>query len=219
VDAAGCSASQKDADQDRVMDNVDQCPATPAGEAVDQAGCSATQRDTDADGVKDNVDQCVNTPSGAQVDQNGCSPEQRDSDGDHVMDTSDACPNTPAGQQVDARGCPMEFGVMAGVTFATGTANLTEPAQAKLLDVARSLAADPNIKVEVAGHTDNTGSRSTNMRISQQRADAVAKFLTDNGVAASQVTAKGYGPDKPIASNATSEGRAQNRRVELNRVQ
>ena len=72
--------------------------------------------------------------------------------------------------------------------------------------------------MEIAGHTDNTGSRKANLRISKARAQAVQDFLLANGVAPGQTTVKGYGPDKPIASNKASEGRAQNRRVELNRT-
>jgi OOP family OmpA-OmpF porin len=85
--------------------------------------------------------------------------------------------------------------------------------------VAASLAARPDVRVEVQGHTDNTGSRAVNMRLSKARADAVEKFLEANGVSPSQLTVKGYGPDKPIASNKTKDGRAQNRRVELDQIQ
>jgi OOP family OmpA-OmpF porin len=73
--------------------------------------------------------------------------------------------------------------------------------------------------VQVAGFTDNTGSRATNLRLSQQRAATVEKFLEANGVSPAQVSSKGYGPDNPVASNKTASGRAQNRRVELIRLQ
>jgi OOP family OmpA-OmpF porin len=87
-----------------------------------------------------------------------------------------------------------------------------------LKDVATSLAARPDVRVEVQGHTDISGGRPLNMRLSRARARAVEKFLEENGVSPSQLTAKGYGPDKPIASNKTKAGRAQNRRVELVRL-
>jgi OOP family OmpA-OmpF porin len=224
VDAEGCSAEQKDVDADGVSDSADKCPATPQGEPVDQSGCSASQRDTDGDGVKDNADKCAETPAGARVDAQGCSPEQLDSDADGVSDALDQCNDTPVGQVVDEKGCPKLFEgtartvILEGVTFSTGKSALTDQSKAILTNVAQSLVANPEVRVEVAGHTDNTGGRRTNMRLSQARADAVRDFLEANGVAADRITAKGYGPDKPVASNRTAEGRAQNRRVELNRT-
>ena len=224
VDAEGCSAAQKDADADGVSDSSDKCPATPSGEPVDAAGCSASQRDADADGVMDSVDKCAETPEGARVDGQGCSPEQLDTDGDGVSDAVDQCNDTPVGQVVDEKGCPRLFEgtattvILEGVTFATGKTELTDESKAILVNVAHSLAANPDVHVEIAGHTDNTGSRKANTRISAARARAVQDFLLANGVSAGQTTTRGYGPDKPIASNKTAEGRAQNRRVELNRT-
>jgi OOP family OmpA-OmpF porin len=126
---------------------------------------------------------------------------------------------------VDENGCPVLFEpgtktlILKGVTFATGKSDLTPESQEALKPVAASLAARPDVRVEVQGHTDNTGSRAVNMRLSKARADAVEKFLEANGVSPSQLTVKGYGPDKPIASNKTKDGRAQNRRVELDQIQ
>jgi OOP family OmpA-OmpF porin len=72
--------------------------------------------------------------------------------------------------------------------------------------------------VEISGHTDNVGKRSTNMKLSQQRADAVKAWLVAKGIDASRMTAKGYGPDKPVAPNTTAEGRAKNRRIDFTRT-
>jgi len=108
---------------------------------------------------------------------------------------------------------------LQGVTFATGSAKLTPESEAVLADVAKQLHASPEVRVQVAGFTDNTGSRSANIRISQSRAVAVEKFLEQNGVSPAQLTAKGFGPDRPVASNKTAEGRAKNRRVELIRME
>ncbi len=221
VNQEGCSASQRDDDGDGVKENVDKCPDTPAGEEVDEAGCSATQRDTDGDKVFDAADQCPDTPAGETVDSRGCS---RDTDVDGVPDGRDQCPSTPTGQAVDENGCPKLFEganrsvILQGVNFQTGKAVLTDASKAILVDVAHSLAANPGVRVQITGHTDNTGSRSTNLRISRQRAEAVEKFLTENGVSPAQLTAKGVGPDKPVATNKTAAGRSQNRRVELNLV-
>jgi len=219
VDARGCSLP-KDADGDGVTDDRDRCPNTPAGDAVDANGCSLP-KDADGDGVVDSADRCPNTPRGTAVDASGC---PADSDGDGVTDDKDRCPGTPAGVQVDAVGCRILFEerqttlILEGVNFETGKAELTQAARAILLTVAQSLVANPDIRVEVGGHTDITGSRALNMRLSQARAESVRNFLIQNGVSADRMTAKGYGPDKPVASNNTRDGRAQNRRVELTRL-
>jgi outer membrane protein OmpA-like peptidoglycan-associated protein len=104
------------------------------------------------------------------------------------------------------------------VNFETGKATLTPESETILNGVAESLVANDSIKVQVAGHTDNTGSAAVNARLSKQRAEAVRQFLIAHGVAEDRLTAKGFGPSKPIASNKTAEGRAQNRRVELTRT-
>lgn len=185
-----------------------------------EAGCP---RDSDGDGVVDTADRCPNTPAGTQVDASGC-PIPVDSDGDGVRDIDDRCPNTPPGIRVDARGCQLVFEegqrnvVLEGVNFETGRAVLTAESQSILDRVAESLIASPEVNIEVQGHTDNTGSLATNNRISQQRADAVRQYLISKGVAANRLTARGYGPTQPKASNTTAEGRAQNRRVELRRT-
>jgi OOP family OmpA-OmpF porin len=147
-----------------------------------------------------------------------------DADGDKVFDGLDRCPNTTAGQQVDANGCPILFEpdkptlVLEGVTFATGSADLTGDSRTVLDIVAESLRGNPDVRVEVAGHTDITGSAATNRRLSQARAESVRDYLISKGVPADRMTARGYGPDNPVASNNTVAGRQQNRRVELRKV-
>ncbi|HKP50194.1 MAG TPA: OmpA family protein [Gemmatimonadales bacterium] len=222
VDPEGCSESQKDDDKDAVMNVADRCPNTASGEKVDQNGCAPAQLDADADGVADASDQCPNSVAGESVDARGCG---RDADGDKVADVADRCPNTPNGQAVDENGCPILFQqgartvTLQGVTFATGKATLTPESEAVLVDVAKQLQASPEVRVQVAGFTDNSGSRAANVRLSQSRAVAVEKFLEQNGVSPAQLTAKGFGPDRPIASNKTAAGRAKNRRVELIRME
>jgi OmpA-OmpF porin, OOP family len=171
--------------------------------------------------VPDVSDRCPNTPTGEPVTSTGC---PRDSDADGVPDGADRCPNTPAGQPVDDKGCPVLFQqgarkvILRGVTFPTGKATLTPEARAVLQDIATQLVANPEYRVQISGHTDNTGSRAANLRLSLARAQAVESFLEANGVPTAQVTSKGFGPDVPVASNRTAAGRAKNRRVELVRT-
>ena len=219
VDAKGCSLP-KDADGDGVMDDKDQCKDTPKGDQVDEKGCSLP-KDADGDGVTDDQDACANTPAGEKVNDRGC---PLDTDGDGVVDSADRCPSTPIRTSVDAEGCQILFEatkktlILEGVNFETGKATLTPESETILNGVAESLVANDSIKVQVAGHTDNTGSAAVNARLSKQRAEAVRQFLIAHGVAEDRLTAKGFGPSKPIASNKTAEGRAQNRRVELTRT-
>jgi OOP family OmpA-OmpF porin len=159
---------------------------------------------------------------GAKVDAKGC---PVDSDGDGVADYMDKCPNTPAGIKVNAEGCPILFEpgktavVLQGVNFASNSAVL-DPSSQEILDkVANFVQYNPSgYKLEVAGYTSSTGTRAHNMRLSQQRAEAVVKYLESKGVPAGMLTAKGYGPDFPIDTNATAAGRANNRRVELKQI-
>jgi OOP family OmpA-OmpF porin len=217
VDAAGCP---KDSDGDGVWDGIDRCPDTPKGAIVDKFGCPI---DSDGDGVPDGIDRCPNTPKGAIVDEFGC---PIDSDGDGVPDGIDRCPNTPKGTKVDQFGCPEAkapalFGagqkalVLEGVNFASDSANLLPPALVVLDRVAASLKAWPDVRVEVAGHTDSTNTEAYNQKLSERRAETVRNYLISQGVAAAQLTAKGYGESMPIADNGTREGRQRNRRVEL----
>jgi outer membrane protein OmpA-like peptidoglycan-associated protein len=222
VDAKGCPLP-KDADKDGVADDTDKCANTPAGEQVDASGCSATQRDADGDGVNDATDTCADTPAGEQVDAKGC-PLPKDGDKDGVTDDKDRCPSTPAGVTVDEEGCQVLFEeskktlILEGVNFETGKSTLTPESQTILNGVAEALVANEEVKVQVSGHTDNTGSLALNRRLSKARAEAVRQYLVEKGVAADRLTSAGFGPDRPVASNRTAEGRAQNRRVELTRL-
>ena len=97
--------------------------------------------------------------------------------------------------------------------FEFNSAQLTFPARQTLNEVAASLVKQPELKVEIQGYTDSTGSAEYNLRLSQKRAESVRSYLFSKGVNDSAVTAKGFGKANPIATNNTTEGRAQNRRV------
>src|SRR5262245_24919434 len=154
--------------------------------------------DMDGDGVFDRVDNCVNTPLGCTVDAHGC---QTDSDQDGVCDGLDECPNTPFNKRVDARGCheatqttveapppapvpapqtgvsaaerePFEI-VLKNVNFATGSDRILPESEPTLEKLGSALERYPEARIEVQGHTDTRGAAEANMRLSQQRADAV----------------------------------------------
>jgi OOP family OmpA-OmpF porin len=205
VDANGC---ELDSDGDGVVDRLDKCPDTPKGAKVDADGCPA---DSDGDGVPDGIDQCPDTPKGATVDAVGC---PKDSDEDGVYDGIDQCPNTTKGVKVDEKGCGNII-ELPGVNFENDSAKL-RPESSSILDGAvATLKANPGVNVEVEGHTDSKASDKYNLGLSQRRADSVRGYLIKAGIPASRLTAKGYGKDKPVADNATAEGRAKNRRVDL----
>ena len=176
---------------------------------------SQQHADSDKDGVTDANDQCPKSAKGAKVDQAGCEP---DGDKDGLADARDLCPDTPEGVKIDAMGCHSKANIaLEGVTFRIATERLT-PESAEILDrVVTVLKKFSNLQLEVAGHTDNTGSATTNTKLSAARAEAVRAYLIDKGIAEERLAAKGYGPDEPIASNDTAEGRRANRRVELRR--
>jgi outer membrane protein OmpA-like peptidoglycan-associated protein len=104
---------------------------------------------------------------------------------------------------------------MPDVLFDTGKADLKPTTRERLAKVAGILLAYPDIRVEVDGYTDSTGSLELNERLSQQRAESVRSYLASQGVNQSSITTQGFGPDNPVASNGTAAGRQQNRRVEL----
>lgn len=140
-----------------------------------------------------------------------------DSDRDGVPDDRDRCPNTIAGAKVDANGCEMV--TLHGVNFANNSATLTPDSTTVLDQAAAGLMRRGDMKVEVAGHTDNRGTAALNRDLSQRRAEAVRSYLVSKGVNGANLSARGYGPDRPVADNNTANGRAENRRVELRQLQ
>ncbi len=115
----------------------------------------------------------------------------------------------------------MELGkkiVLDGVEFETGKAIIT-PSSDTILQAALSTMVDnPDIEVEISGHTDNVGKRDKNQKLSLDRAESVKQWLVDRGVSASRMSTKGFGPDRPIAPNDTPENKKKNRRIEFSRT-
>lgn len=104
---------------------------------------------------------------------------------------------------------------LRGIKFATGKSTITPESYEVLEDAIKLLNDYPNVRVEIAGHTDSRGSKTKNMKLSQARADAVREYLIGKGIAADRLVAKGYGSAEPVASNKTAEGREENRRIEF----
>jgi len=207
VDAMGC---EFDTDGDKIADSRDQCANTPAGAKVDAMGC---EFDTDGDKIADSSDQCANTPAGVKVDAKGCA---LDGDADGIADASDACPNTKSGAKVDAKGCPVpQVLALNKVQFGLGKADLTPETKKALDAVVAEIKANPERVIEVDGHADALGSNEYNKKLSDSRAHAVSQYLIQKGVPATNVRVAAFGEEKPVASNDTDEGRAQNRRVEM----
>ena len=199
------AAAPSDSDGDGVFDNKDQCPDTPSGVGVDSKGCPL---DTDGDGVYDYKDNCPNTPAGVVVDQRGC---PLDSDKDGVYDYRDSCPGTPRGAKVNKQGC----WTIGDVLFDTAKASLKPAAYPELDNVVSVLNQNPALNIEIQGHTDSRGSERFNRNLSENRAKAVKDYLTAHGIDPKRLTTAGFGPARPIASNMTAQGRARNRRVQL----
>lgn len=104
--------------------------------------------------------------------------------------------------------------ILDKVEFATGSANLTNLSRYQINHLKQELARNPNVRIELAGHTDSTGSLEGNIALSQRRADEVYNKLISKGISASRLVSKGYGPDQPIDTNETDAGRQKNRRTE-----
>jgi outer membrane protein OmpA-like peptidoglycan-associated protein len=215
-----------DNDKDLVADSIDQCPqvAEDIDGFEDRDGCP--DFDNDADGIPDSVDHCPAMPEDKDgfQDNDGC--PDTDNDLDDVPDSIDRCPDVQG--EADNQGCPKEKArakeikrgrvILRGVNFMFGSEVLTGDSYAILDRVYESLVEWPEIKIEIAGHTDAVGSGIANRMLSRKRAESVRDYLLSKGISAERLIADGRGEDEPIAENETAEGRAMNRRVEIHRI-
>tara|TARA_R110002012_G_scaffold90029_3_gene220338 strand:- start:339 stop:1013 length:675 start_codon:yes stop_codon:yes gene_type:complete len=117
--------------------------------------------------------------------------------------------------EIDRRGDDIVLNMPSGVTFGFDSADLTSEARGSLNEVANVLTQYQDTRVIIAGHTDSTGNASYNQQLSERRAQAVASYLSQNGVSSARLATSGYGATQPVASNDSEQGRAQNRRVEI----
>lgn len=139
-----------------------------------------------------------------------------DSDGDGVYDNKDECPNTPTGKRVNSIGCQIKEKVTKrlNVEFDNNKFVVKENFFGVIDEFAKFLADNPDLSVTIEGHTDSVGSRESNMKLSVNRAQAVRDAISQrSSVGADRLKFKGYGPDRPVASNKDAEGRQNNRRV------
>jgi len=127
-------------------------------------------------------------------------------------------PEAAARQRVQAFAEKLESINISLVAFEPSSASLTETSRPALEALAQLMLSYPDQRVRVSGHTDNTGRAAINLRISRERAEAVANYLISRGVATSQVVARGFGASRPIADNNTDAGKARNRRIEINHI-
>jgi len=204
--------SSKDTDGDGIIDSLDACPLTAGLQAF--RGCP----DTDGDGIPDKDDKC---PTVAGISRlQGCPIPDRDKDG--VNDEADKCPDLPGDKEHG--GCPLiqknileKIELAAkNVFFETDSYQLLPSSDKALDEVARLLKRHPFLKLDIEGHTDNTGLPENNKLLSQRRANSVLEYLSLRaGIAPEKLTAAGYGSSRPIADNNTAEGRMLNRRVEF----
>ncbi|MFY7964023.1 MAG: OmpA family protein [Chitinophagaceae bacterium] len=198
-----------DSDKDGINDEEDKCPSV-AGTAK-YKGCPIP--DGDNDGVNDEEDKCPTVAGLARY--NGCPIPDTDKDG--VNDEEDKCPTTPGPKSNN--GCPelAQYNFEAkAIQFETSSATFTKAAISELNKLAEIMKAHSEIKkVNIEGHTDNTGKAEKNLALSQKRVDAVKAYIVKKGVDASRLTVTASGDTKPLGDNKTAAGRAQNRRVEF----
>ncbi len=228
-DDDGCPDTDNDADG--ILDKFDECPddSEDIDGFEDKDGCP--DKDNDNDGVPDISDRCPLAPESinGHRDEDGCpdEPEHGDRDRDGILDNVDRCPDQPElfNGIDDEDGCPeasrvsVERGaikISERIYFETGRATIQARSHSLLDEIAQVLQSNPAIKkVRVEGHTDNVGNEMTNLRLSQARADAVREYLLRAGIAAQRLESRGFGESYPLTSNDTSDGRANNRRVEF----
>ncbi|MFI5298100.1 MAG: OmpA family protein [Polyangiales bacterium] len=224
-DEDGCP-DDPDTDGDGIPDSKDSCPtlAEDKDGYLDDDGCP--DPDNDGDGIPDVKDKCPMEPEDPDgfEDADGCPDLDNDKDG--TPDLEDLCPLDPG--PPETHGCPKK---PALVIVTSGQIKITQqihfefdkakikPDSFAILDaVVQVLKDNTELTIEIGGHTDNKGNADYNKKLSQARAESVRTYLIDHGVSAGRLTAKGYGAEVPIESNATESGRAKNRRVEFVRT-
>jgi OOP family OmpA-OmpF porin len=219
----GCP--DEDTDGDGIVDRLDKCPDKPEDLDGFQDDDGCPDPDNDSDGIADVVDQCPN--EAGIPEERGC--PAKDNDGDGVPNHLDNCPEEKG--PAENQGCPVkekqlviitkeQLKILEMVQFQTGKSTILPVSNKLLTQVAKVINAQHRMRlIEVQGHTDNVGDPARNMKLSQDRANAVKAFLVKKGVFEGRLRAVGYGQDKPLESNTSAKGREQNRRVEFDIIE
>ncbi|MCU0445759.1 MAG: OmpA family protein [Microscillaceae bacterium] len=197
VELNGCP----DRDKDTVPDKDDACPDTPGDPNL--KGCP----DRDKDTVIDKEDKCPDEPGAVELQ--GC--PDRDKDG--VLDREDDCPDVPGPKE--NKGCPRILEKASKVQFEVNKAIILPVSFPILDELVKLLKEYPDANIALAGHTDSDGDDDSNLQLSKDRAKAVGDYLIEKGIAPDRISSTGYGETKPIDTNATPQGKAKNRRVEM----
>jgi OmpA-OmpF porin, OOP family len=224
-DNDGCP-DDPDTDGDGIPDSRDQCILEPEDKDnyLDNDGCPDV--DNDMDGIPDAKDKCPNEPEDPDgyQDEDGCPDPDNDKDG--IPDLKDQCPNEPGPPPL---GCPLkpalvvvtncEIKITQQIHFAFNKAIIRPESYPVLNAVVDVMNKNPDIKIEVQGHTDNRGSASYNMKLSNRRAASVKLYLVEHGISPDRLTSHGYGFTRPLVPNDTPQDRALNRRVQFIRTE
>jgi OOP family OmpA-OmpF porin len=228
VDEKGCPVDP-DTDGDGIPDSADACILEPEDKDgyLDEDGCP--EIDNDLDGIMDGDDKCPNDPEDPDgyEDEDGC--PDPDNDKDTVLDVQDQCPNEIGSTTQEPLGCPTkpalvvvtdcEVKITQQIHFEFNKDKI-RPESFPVLDaVVEVLSKNPDIKIEVQGHTDNKGTAKYNKDLSNRRAGSVMKYLISHGTSPDRLTFMGYGFDRPIVDNSTEQNRALNRRVQFVRTE
>ncbi len=215
-----------DSDSDGVFDPDDQCVTTPQGDHPDPDRRGCPDGDRDHDTILDHADVCPDVHRGPFPDPARVGCPLNDRDHDTVPDTTDHCPDVPGAPSENPllNGCPVggvvvdggRINILTPVFFDTDRDTIKAqsfPVLSRVADVLRTATFIRRIRV--GGHTDDRGDHDHNVDLSNRRAIAVMRWLTEHGIDSTRMEAQGYGPDVAIASNQTVVGRARNRRVEF----
>ncbi len=152
---------------------------------------------------------------GSSGDKRLAAPDQ---DGDGIADAQDECANSAVDSIVDEAGCALFSGPIENLVFKAGDHRLDGNSRKVLDNLIAELARHPTVSISLDGHTDNRGSAETNLQLSKKRVMSVVRYLVSNGVEGRRLKPYGYGESAPIVSNATPEGRARNRRIDVDIV-